>query len=150
MLKVRVWLNISGLVSKGSLVKLKRYCPGLFSSALSTMGTQIWTTQFWGKLGQIQISYMKYLVFLKASPNRWFWHRSKHKNAQNFHGCRCWHLWWGKWHPPSVQAGWKKQKQKNSQSHIFLATPLPFNGCHFAVFNTVSNLPKFTFMIKQP
>ena len=43
----------------------------------------------------------------------------------------------------------KKNKQKNSQSHIFLATPLPFNGCHFAVFNTFFNFPRFTFMIKQ-
>ena len=50
-------------------------------------------------------------------------------------------------HPRYKQV--EKNKHKNSQSHIFLATSLHFNGCHFAVFNTVSNLPKFTFMIQQ-
>ena len=49
-------------------------------------------------------------------------------------------------HPRYKQV--EKQEQKTSQSNIFLAIPLAFNGCHFAVFNSVSNFPKFTFMIK--
>ena len=42
-----------------------------------------------------------------------------------------------------------KQVEKKVNPTFILATPLSFNGCHFAVFNTVSNLPKFTFMIQQ-
>ena len=49
-------------------------------------------------------------------------------------------------HPRYKQV--EKKKQKN-QSHIFLATPFSFTGCHVAVFNTVSNLPKSTFMTQK-
>ena len=50
-------------------------------------------------------------------------------------------------HPRYKQV--EKQKEKKSQFQIFLATPLSVYDCHFTVFSTVSNLPKFTFMIQQ-
>ena len=48
-----------------------------------------------------------------------------------------------------IHPRYKQVEKKKSQLHISPATPLFFNGCSFAVFNTVSNSPKFTFMIQE-